>query len=124
VFSRVRIRAGLTGAATLLLVAGCNRPADVPITPSSTGGSSGSTAQSSLSPVPRIFDVTALEAGVRRVLTQSYQLTGVGEVRCPSGQAVQAGISFDCSIELNGTTKTVTLTVENSAGTYRVSQPK
>jgi hypothetical protein len=71
-----------------------------------------------------VFDSAALEDGVRQVLTQSYGLADITEVRCPSGQAVQVGISFDCEVIVGGVPKTVTLTVQTSDGTYQVSAPK
>lgn len=114
--------AGAAGSA-LILLAGCAGGGDAPPPPSSGGVvSAGST--SSLSPAPRIFDEAALEDGVRHVLVASYQLTDVGAVRCPSDQAVQAGISFDCTVVLGGVTKSVTLTVRGVDGTYEVAQPR
>jgi len=107
----------------LVLPAGCGGGDDEQSPPSSSGVVPASSS-SSLSPAPRIFDQAALEAGVRRVLTESYQLTGVGTVRCPSGQTVQTGISFDCTVALPEGTKRVTLTVRGSDGTYEVSAPK
>lgn len=120
-----RIRAGLAGAGVLLLVAGCaGRGGDRPA-PSSVGGTSGGASSSSvLAPASRVFDSAALEDGVRQVLTQSYGLADITEVRCPSGQAVQVGISFDCEVIVGGVPKTVTLTVQTSDGTYQVSAPK
>lgn len=111
------------GCLAAVLVAGCDGAGDdqpAPVSPSIVSASSGS----SLSPVPRIFDEAALEDGVRRVLVQSYALTDVGTVRCPSGQAVLTGISFDCEVEMGGVAKSVTLTVRGPDGTYEVSPPK
>ncbi|HVW43278.1 MAG TPA: DUF4333 domain-containing protein [Amycolatopsis sp.] len=105
------------------LLSGCGGSGDEPPATSSPGVISDS-AVSSLSPVPRIFDEAALEAGVRRVLVQSYGLTDVGTVHCPTGQSVQTGVSFDCEVQTGRVTRHVTLTVRGPDGTYEVSQPK
>ncbi|WP_435155226.1 DUF4333 domain-containing protein [Amycolatopsis sacchari] len=113
-------------AASVLPLAGCGGGGDAPPAPTSLGGTTGGgmPSSSTLSPAPRVFDARALEDGVRQVLTQSYGLADVGEVRCPSGQFVQAGISFDCEVVVGGARKNVTLTVQGLDGTYQVSQPR
>lgn len=122
---RARTWLGVAGAVVVLLV-GCDGSAGDPPARTSLGGTSGGGASSSsaLSSASRVFDNAALEDGVRQVLTQSYSIAGVGEVRCPSGQAVQLGISFDCEVTVGGAPKTVTLTVQTADGTYEVSAPK
>jgi hypothetical protein len=104
-----------------LVLAGCSGNGAPPPSPLTDplGGTS-----TSLGPAQRIFDTLALQNGVKQVLTQSYGIASVGEVHCPSQQAVQTGISFDCTVELGGAMKAVTLTVKSSDGTYEVSQPK
>ncbi|WP_236793016.1 DUF4333 domain-containing protein [Amycolatopsis sp. GM8] len=121
---RARFWAG--SAAGLLLLAGCagpggEKPAPSPQSITSGGGTSSSRG---LAPVPRVFDPAALESGVRQVLTESYGIADVTQVRCPSGQTVQVGVSFDCAVTLRGEQKAVTLTVRNVDGTYEVSGPK
>lgn len=109
----------------VVLASGCSGAADhKPPATSSSSPIISSIVVTSLSPVPRIFDEAALQDGVRRVLVQAYGLGDVGTVRCPSGQAVQAGISFDCAVQVGGVGKHVTLTVRGADGTYEVSQPK
>lgn len=123
-FRRARTRAGLAGAG-LLLLAGCHGPGGGPPAPSPVSTSRGAASSStSLAPASRVFDTTALENGVRQVLTQSYGIPDVTGVRCPSGQVVQVGISFDCAVTVAGQAKTVTLTVRTPDGTYQVSVPK
>lgn len=117
-FCRASTWAGLAALGTVL-VTGCSggaEPAPGPLTDTSTS--------TGLGPAQRIFDTIALQNGVKQVLTQSYQLADVGAVHCPSQQEVQVGISFDCTVELGGRTKSVTLTVKSADGTYEVSQPK
>jgi hypothetical protein len=109
------------------LLAGCDgsggdRPVPSPL--GSTSGGGAPSAGGSLAPASRVFDTTALENGVRQVLTQAYGLPDVTGVRCPSGQVVQVGISFDCAVTVAGQPKTVTLTVQTPDGTYQVSVPK
>lgn len=120
-----RALAGLAGATVLLLSAcgasGGEPPPTATLGSSSGGGAAASTGASSVS---RVFQTTALQDGVRRVLTQSYGLTDVAGVRCPDRQAVQIGISFDCEVMIGGVMKTVTLTVQTADGTYAVAPPK
>ena len=118
-----RVLAGVA-CVTALFVTGCDGSADKLPASSPPSFASQSSPVVSLTPVPRIFDQGALEDGVRRVLVQSYRLSDVGTVHCPSGQAVQVGSSFDCTVQIGGTTKNVTLTVRGVDGTYEVSQPK
>ncbi|HVV14781.1 DUF4333 domain-containing protein [Amycolatopsis sp.] len=122
-YSRARIVVVTAGA---LLLAGCGGGDGDRVTPSTIGATSrGSSAtSSSATPAPRIFDAKALQDGVRQVLVQSYGLAGVSDVRCPSGQVVQTGVSFDCALQVDGAPKTVTLTVRSQDGTYQVSQPR
>lgn len=72
----------------------------------------------------RVFQTSALQDGVRQVLTRNYGLTDVTAVRCPDHQAVQVGISFDCQADIGGVPKTVTLTVQTADGTYSVARPR
>lgn len=65
----------------------------------------------------------AAEAGVSKVLTESYGATQVGNVSCPDGQEVASGNSFDCTVTVDGQHRTVTLTFTDDNGTYEVSRP-
>lgn len=125
-FRRARTWAGLAGAGVLLLAAcdggGGDKPVPTPLGTTSGGGTPSSST--SFTPASRVFDTTALENGVTQVLTRSYGIADVTGVRCPAGQAVQVGISFDCAVTVAGQPKTVTLTVQTPDGTYQVSQPK
>jgi len=69
------------------------------------------------------LDADAAEAGVARVLTESYGATQVGDVTCPSDQEVAAGRSFECTLTVDGQYRSVTLTFTDNDGTYEVSRP-
>ncbi|MBB2937015.1 hypothetical protein FHX82_004079 [Amycolatopsis bartoniae] len=108
----------------VLPLAGCTGGGDAPSVPSSSGSSASSSSAVTLPSASRVFDETALENGVRQVLSQSYGLADVTEVRCPAGQAVQVGISFECAVTVAGAQRSVTLRVQTPDGTYQVSAPK
>jgi hypothetical protein len=75
----------------------------------------------------KVFDERQVTAGVTSVLTGAaptgYGLTGVSDVSCPSGQEVKAGTSFQCTLNLNGAPKPVTVEVKNDDGLYQVNPP-
>lgn len=71
----------------------------------------------------KTLDATAAEAGVAKVLTQSYGATAVDDVSCPGGQKVESGKSFDCTVTVDGQHRSVTLTFTDDQGTYEVSRP-
>jgi len=76
----------------------------------------------------KVFDQTKVEAGVTQILTTAppngYGQTNVTNVTCPADQAVKAGTTFDCSVQIDGQPKTVTVTVKDDSGTYEVGVPK
>ncbi|KOS53223.1 DUF4333 domain-containing protein [Rhodococcus rhodochrous] len=69
------------------------------------------------------LDPEAAQAGVEKVLTESYGATDVSDVRCPDGEEVKAGNSFECTLTVDGQFRTVTLTFTDDEGTYEVSRP-
>jgi len=69
------------------------------------------------------LDADAAEAGVAKVLTESYGAADVGDVSCPTGQEVAVGNSFTCTVTVDGQYRSVTLTFTDDAGTYEVSRP-
>lgn len=112
-------------ACAALLLSGCDSaPAGpAPSTPPPVTTST-PTAHSSLTPVRRVFDAAQVQDGVRRVLTESYLIGGVGEVSCPAGEDVVAGRIFECRVDIAGEKAKVTITVRDAAGGYEVSQPE
>jgi hypothetical protein len=71
----------------------------------------------------KTLDSAAAEAGVAKVLTQSYGVTEVDDVSCPDGQKVESGNSFACTVTVDGQHRSVTLTFTDDQGTYEVSRP-
>jgi hypothetical protein len=73
-----------------------------------------------------------VEKGVQTILTNSptddpkgYGLSGIDSVKCPDAATakVEKGATFTCTLTENGAAKTVTITVEDGDGTYRVGAP-
>ena len=57
------------------------------------------------------------------VVTESYGAEDVPVSRAPTGQEVEAGNSFTCSLTVDGQKRSVTLTFTDDTGTYEVSRP-
>jgi Domain of unknown function (DUF4333) len=70
------------------------------------------------------FDNTAVQNGVRDILTREYRIQNVTAVTCPSGQEVKAGRTFTCTANVGGTDRRVTITVKTDAGEYEVGRPQ
>ncbi|MFS8099237.1 DUF4333 domain-containing protein [Lentzea alba] len=80
-------------------------------------------------PVPapgtrEVFVAKSVERGVVQILEDEYKISGVGVARCPEGQAVEPGTSFDCTVEVGGQVKTVEIRVKTADGEYEVGQPR
>ncbi len=71
----------------------------------------------------KTLDQAAAEQGVEQIVTESYGARAVTNVSCPSGQKVKEGSSFECTLNVDGTPKTVTVTFTDNDGTYEVSRP-
>lgn len=69
------------------------------------------------------LDQAAAQAGVEKIVTQSYGAEQVEGVTCPAGQEVIKGESFECELTVDGTMKKVTVTFTDDEGTYEVSRP-
>lgn len=65
----------------------------------------------------------ALQDGVSRVLGDSYGEPDVKNVECPSGRAAQNGTTFDCTVDVGGQPKKVTVRVLNDKPEYSVGAP-
>jgi hypothetical protein len=75
------------------------------------------------------LDVGKAEAGVQQILTDNtngYGAKNVKDVKCNNGQnpTVKKGASFDCDVSIDGTKRSVTVTFQDSKGTYEVGRPK
>ena len=58
--------------------------------------------------------------------TNGYGAKNVKDVKCNNGQnpTVKKGASFDCDVSIDGTKRQVTVTFQDSKGTYEVGRPK
>ncbi|EME50802.1 DUF4333 domain-containing protein [Amycolatopsis decaplanina] len=122
---------GLCCAVFAVLAACSDTPAPAPATktvtvPPTTGASSSTpaTSRGSSSNAPgRVFDPRTMQADVRKILTETYQVREVGDVLCPSNQTVKDGSTFTCTVQVGGEGKTVTITVTGDDGRYEVGAP-
>ncbi|MFC9898442.1 DUF4333 domain-containing protein [Nocardia sp. NPDC127579] len=73
--------------------------------------------------VPDNLDPNAVQRGIAQVLSESYGLVEVKDVVCPTDLPVVVGGSYECSVRVDGTKKTVAVTVTDHDGTYEVSRP-
>lgn len=64
-----------------------------------------------------------MQADVRKILTDTYQVSEVGDVLCPANQTVKDGSTFTCTVQVGGEGKTVTITVTGEDGRYEVGAP-
>ena len=71
-----------------------------------------------------VLDQSAVQSGVKSVLTESYGLQDVSNVQCPSGQKVKAGNTFVCTVTVDGQSKTTSIKIIDSKGTYEVAKPQ
>ena len=60
---------------------------------------------------------------MQKILTEDYQASDVSDVQCPSGQRVETGASFTCSVTVGGQQQQVTVTFIDDDGRYEVSRP-
>ncbi len=75
------------------------------------------------------LDVNKAQAGVQQVLTDEtngYGAKNVKDVKCNNGTdpTVNKGATFDCSVSIDGAPKHVTVTFQDSKGTYEVGRPQ
>jgi hypothetical protein len=69
------------------------------------------------------LDNSAVQDGVKKVLSDSYGIQDVAGVSCPSGQKVQVDATFTCSLTVSGEQKKVTVKITKNDGTYEVGRP-
>ena len=75
------------------------------------------------------LDVNKAQAGVQQVLTDEtngYGAKNVKDVKCNGGSdpTVKKGGTFDCTVSIDGAQKHVTVTFQDSKGTYEVGRPQ
>jgi len=71
----------------------------------------------------KTLDQQAAQRGVEQIVTESYGARSVTGVNCPSGQEVEKGASFECTLTVDGSPKSVKVTFTDDEGTYEVSRP-
>ncbi|AUI63324.1 DUF4333 domain-containing protein [Amycolatopsis sp. BJA-103] len=69
------------------------------------------------------LDQKSVQDGVVRVLNEHYGEPDVKNAECPSGQPVVNGTTFDCSIDLSGQRKKVTVRVLNTTPEFEIGAP-
>jgi hypothetical protein len=70
-----------------------------------------------------VLDSEALRDGIATVLRDSYGEQSVGNVNCPEDQQITAGHTFDCTVDVAGKPKTVSIRVLNDKPQYEVGAP-
>ncbi|MGH3864281.1 DUF4333 domain-containing protein [Actinokineospora sp.] len=73
--------------------------------------------------VTKVFDQSAMQEGVKSILTDKYNIEKVESVTCPSNKAVKKDTQFTCEATIAGEKRTVNITVRNDAGEYEVAPP-
>ncbi|SDM20769.1 DUF4333 domain-containing protein [Allokutzneria albata] len=74
--------------------------------------------------VSKVFDNTAMQNDVKKMLTERYGQTKTESVTCPSGQKVAVNASFECKAKIDGKDKVIPITVKTAEGRYEVGYPK
>ncbi|GAB03769.1 DUF4333 domain-containing protein [Gordonia amarae] len=72
---------------------------------------------------PKTLSQSAVEDGVKKVLSNDYSITNVDKVSCPSGESVSEGKTFTCDLSVGGQSQKVTITIVDDDGKYEVSRP-
>ncbi|GAA4540415.1 DUF4333 domain-containing protein [Amycolatopsis samaneae] len=70
-----------------------------------------------------VLDQKSLQDGVTRVLNESYGEPDVQNVQCPANQVADNGTTFDCTLQIGGQPKKVTVRVLNDKPEYEVGAP-
>jgi Domain of unknown function (DUF4333) len=73
--------------------------------------------------VTRVFDATAVQSGVAKILTEDYGVEGVADVRCPERVQVTVGATFTCEATIDGDPVKVPVRVTGGDGGYEVGRP-
>ncbi|WP_158847665.1 DUF4333 domain-containing protein [Saccharothrix deserti] len=75
-------------------------------------------------PTRKAFRADVMERGVTGVLRDDYKIADVEAVECPRNQPVVPDTSFECTAQIGGRAKAVTITVMTEDGEYEVGQPR
>ncbi|WP_436499326.1 DUF4333 domain-containing protein [Actinokineospora sp. HUAS TT18] len=72
----------------------------------------------------KVFDQSAIQDGVKSILTDKYNIEKVESVTCPAKQEVKKGAQFTCTAKIAGEDKTINITVKTETnGEYEVAPP-
>ncbi|HVK21413.1 MAG TPA: DUF4333 domain-containing protein [Actinokineospora sp.] len=72
----------------------------------------------------KVFDQAAVEAGVKSILTDKYNIEKVESVTCPANQEVKKDLQFTCEAKIDGEVRKVNITVKTDTdGQYEVAPP-
>ncbi|WP_116041496.1 DUF4333 domain-containing protein [Amycolatopsis palatopharyngis] len=71
-----------------------------------------------------VLDQQSLQYGVATVLRDSFGEHDVANARCPDGQPVRNGTTFECTVEISGEEKSVSIRVLNKKPEFEVGAPK
>ncbi|GAA4034613.1 hypothetical protein GCM10022247_69800 [Allokutzneria multivorans] len=74
--------------------------------------------------VSKVFDNTAMQNDVKKMLTERYGQTKTESVTCPAGQKVALNATFECKAKIDGKDKAIPITVKTAEGRYEVGYPK
>ena len=69
------------------------------------------------------LEQTSLQEGVTKVLNENYGEPDVKNAQCPSNESTQNGTTFDCTVQIGGQDKKVTVRVLNDKPEYEVGAP-
>ena len=70
-----------------------------------------------------VLEQKSLQDGVTKVLNESYGEPDVKNAQCPSNESTQNGTTFDCTVQIGGQEKKVTVRVLNDKPEYEVGAP-
>jgi Domain of unknown function (DUF4333) len=73
--------------------------------------------------VTRVLSASGVQAGVAKILTDSYGVEGVADVRCPDRVQVTVGATFTCDATIDGDPVKVPIRVTDDDGGYEVGRP-
>lgn len=70
------------------------------------------------------LDHVAVEAGIVKMLEDTYGISDVSNVQCPTSMVVQVNSVYTCALQVGDEDKKVTVKVARADGTYSVGRPK
>jgi hypothetical protein len=69
------------------------------------------------------LEQNSLQNGVSKVLQENYGEHDVRDMSCPAGREIKTGTTFDCTAQVAGVPKQITVRVLNNAPEYEVGAP-